>query len=423
MEKNYNLMMTRIFELRAITEPYRAYTRRAFTEIYQQGRSLICQWLDEMDIDHWFDTAGNLHARIEGASKSTVYFGSHSDTVPEGGAYDGVLGIVAGIELLSYVKRNQIPLNLSLEFIDFLAEETTDWGLSCIGSRALTGQLSDDDLMLRHPETGQLLKDAIDGISGNFSLGFPALALTDQDCFIELHIEQGPVLERRGLDIGIVNSIVGITRLKLDIQGVSNHSGTTPMSMRQDALVMAANIIGIVHDIGIEIAEDAENQYAYFVATVGKIVNIPNAINVVPGQAEVYLDLRTTDHIYTTKFIELLQQHIDQMLKISSDRNLPLTMRLSVLSQTEPAYFDKALVQLCEELVKEKGFKYQIMTSGAGHDAAFMVQKMKAMMIFIPSHNGISHNVKEHSTEEDIQRGYEVFRDLVLRLSGSLCIK
>lgn len=413
-----SLIMARILSLRALTEPNAAYTRRAFTPMYQKGRDLICQWLDDLEVDHWLDSAGNLHARIAGKSPSTIYVGSHSDTVPNGGAYDGILGVVAGIELLRYVRVHDISLNYSLEFIDFLAEETTDWGLSCIGSRALTGALTDTHLALPHPKTGQSLKAAMSDMGADLTQGLPSLSLTDNDYFLELHIEQGPVLERLDLDIGIVTSVVGITRIRVEITGVSNHSGTTPMSMRQDALVTASALIVKANLIAEALAIEAETEGAYFVATVGQISNTPNVINVVPSKTEITFDLRATDNAYISKFTAFIEQEIALITQVAAEKLLPVEIHLSILSQTEPINFDDDLAVLCESLAKEKGLATKIMTSGAGHDAAFMAKCLKTMMIFIPSKEGISHNAAEYSSEKDIQQGSELLIDLVLALNN-----
>lgn len=415
-----NLIMARILSLRALTEPNAPYTRRAFTPMYQKGRELICQWLDELEIEHWLDSAGNLHARIAGKSPSTIYMGSHSDTVPNGGAYDGILGVVAGIELLRYVQMHDISLNYSLEFIDFLAEETTDWGLSCIGSRALTGALTDAHLALSHPKTGQSLKAAINDMGGDLTQGLPSLSLTGNDYFLELHIEQGPVLERLDLDIGIVTSLVGITRISVVIRGMSNHSGTTPMSMRQDSLVTASALIVKANLIAETLAVEAEKKGAYFVATVGHISNTPNVINVVPSKTEIIFDLRASDNEYIGEFTTLIEQEISLITQASAEKLLPVEINLSLLSHTEPINFDCDLAELCDSLAIEKGLTTKIMTSGAGHDAAFMAKRMKTLMIFIPSKEGISHNAAEYSSDKDIQQGSGLLIDLVLALNRRL---
>lgn len=405
--------------LRGLTIPDQPFTRRAFTAQYLMGRAWIIAELEALGITPFLDATGNLRARLEGLSSDTIYFGSHSDTVPNGGAYDGILGVVAGLELLRIVKEQNVLLNYSLEFIDFLAEETTDWGISCVGSRGLTGSLTESHLLKKHPETGETLQEAMKRMGANPKQGLPVLKTSEADAFIELHIEQGPVLERLGIDVGIVTSLVGITRLQLDVIGVSNHSGTTPMLMRQDALVAASKMIVCIHEIALEVSQKAQEKGDYFVATCGKISNSPNAINVVPGHCEVMIDVRTSNHQYSELFITALNQSLQTIASISSSESVEptITFTLTELTKTAPSQFDLDLASLCQKIADEKSLSSLVMTSGAGHDAAFMANIMKTLMIFIPSVGGLSHNPKEESLEHDIIQGVMLFTELILKMN------
>lgn len=418
--------------LKTITEPNEPFTRRAFTEKYLEGRKWLIAELRAMGLSPFMDNAGNLRAVLQGESNTRIYFGSHSDTVPGGGAYDGILGVVAGLEVLRYFTSRNITPVKTLEFIDFIAEETSDWGISCIGSRALTGELTKDHLALSHPDTKELLKIAITRMGGNpeqlptlpplipsessTNIQMPENIHTrhssDQDVFLELHIEQGPVLEALNIDIGIVTSIVGINRIKLTFSGTSNHSGTTPMSLRQDALVMASHGIietqKIAEAIATEIADEMAENPQYFVATCGNIRNFPNAMNVVPGKCEIIIDIRTTDNALVHQFIKRLQ------LSLSEKKT---NFTLEWMTQTEPVHLDLSLAKMCEGVAEKLGLSYKLMTSGAGHDAAFMANVARTLMIFIPSENGISHNHQEFSTNIAIENGYRAFLNLILTLA------
>ena len=411
--------------LKTITEPHIPFTRRAFTEKYLEGREWLMAELKAMGLSPFIDNAGNLRAVLQGKSSTRIYFGSHSDTVPGGGAYDGILGVVAGLEVLRYFTSHNITPIKTLEFIDFLAEETSDWGISCLGSRAITGALTKDHLALSHPDTKELLATAIKRMGGNPEQ-LPTLPpLTsfepstenlsediEQDIFLELHIEQGPVLEALNIDIGIVTGIVGISRIKLTFLGTSNHSGTTPMSLRKDALVMASHGIietqKIAEAISEEILESSTQNPQYFVATCGTIRNFPNAMNVVPGKCEIIIDIRTTNNSLAHQFIERLQ------LTLTEKKT---NFTLEWMTQTEPVPLDLALAEKCETIAEELDLSYKLMTSGAGHDAAFMATVARTLMIFIPSVNGISHNDQEFSTNASIENGYRAFLNLILSLA------
>ncbi len=408
---NIERIMNNLDRLKAITDPDRPFTRRAFTERYLEGRQWLMNELQNIGLTPFIDSAGNLRAILQGETETRIYFGSHSDTVPAGGAYDGILGVVAGLEVLRYFVENQIKPYKTLEFIDFLAEETTDWGISCIGSRALTGHLSTEHLALIHPETNETLAQAMMRMGADFTQPLPTLSENPQNTFVELHIEQGPVLEATQIDIGIVTHIVGITRLKMTFNGTCNHSGTTPMNLRQDALVMAAKAIVKTQQIADHIAEEAAQSQHYFVATCGKINNFPNAINVVPGSCELILDIRTTDNQYA----ELFRKQMEASLSELSQNTEQITME--IISQTAPVTLDRTLVDLCERLAQKRNVSSKKMPSGAGHDAAFMAEVAKTVMIFIPSIQGISHNPLEFSTKESIQIGADQFASLIFALA------
>src|SRR5271154_2868293 len=225
-----------VMALANVTDPARPYTRRSFTALFLEGRALIAQRFKEAGLTTRIDAAGNLIGRLVGsdAALGVIAIGSHSDTVPSGGRFDGVAGVAAGLEIARALGDAGLRLRHNLEVIDFLAEEPSEYGLSCIASRGMTGLLDDGMLELTEPQ-GETLRDALRRIGGDPNrLGHAKR--DDIKAFLELHIEQGAVLESRSLDIGIVTSIVGIRRIEVVFHGEADHAGTTPMTMRRDAL-------------------------------------------------------------------------------------------------------------------------------------------------------------------------------------------
>ena len=213
-----------------ITDPARPYTRRSFTALFLEGRAWLAQRFTEAGLATRIDTAGNLIGRIEGNNPEVgvIVIGSHSDTVPSGGRFDGIAGVATGLEIVRALRQSGTRLDHTIEIIDFLAEEPSEYGLSCVGSRGMTGSLEDKMLDLTEPG-GEKLRDALRRVGGNPDRLIEAKR-SDVSAFLELHIEQGIVLESRSLDIGVVTSIVGIRRIEIVFQGEADHAGTTPMS-------------------------------------------------------------------------------------------------------------------------------------------------------------------------------------------------
>ena len=398
--------------LKALTDSDQPYTRRAFTDQYLAGRAWLVERLSALGLTPYYDAIGNLRARLEGERAETIYFGSHTDTVPGGGLYDGILGVIAGISVLQSIITSGAKPQYSLELIDFLAEESSDWGLSCIGSRGLAGVLHDQDLARKNPYTDEVLADAIVKMGGEAPFQSDLLSPKSGSCFVELHIEQGPLLEALDQEVGIVSGIVGIDRVELNISGKQNHSGTTPMTLREDALVGASALITRIHQLATEIAAEAALEEGYFVATCGRLITTPNAINVVPGAAQLVVDIRFSRTQYRDRFLEALkeqQSHIEKQYQLSS--------KLTRLSTTEPVLFDRALQTQATSWAERLGYRSHSLLSGAGHDAAFMAMLMPTVMLFIPSVDGLSHHAQELSHEADIIRGISLFSALILDLA------
>ncbi len=278
-----------VMALAEITDPARPYTRRSFTPLFLEGRTWLARRFADAGLATRIDTAGNLIGRIEGTNPAlgVIAIGSHSDTVPAGGRFDGIAGVATGLEIVRALRDAGIRPRHTIEIIDFLAEEPSEYGLSCVGSRGITGSLDDKMLDLREPG-GEKLRDALRRVGGDPD----QLDLAKRDdirAFLELHIEQGIVLESQSLDVGVVTSIVGIRRIEIVFQGEADHAGTTPMSLRHDALVAAADTVTSVRRVAEQLAAEGPD---YFVATVG-ILNVdPSASNIVPGRCRLIVGAR-----------------------------------------------------------------------------------------------------------------------------------
>src|SRR5580692_2582101 len=248
-----------VMALAEITDPARPYTRRSFTALFLKGRDFLAQRFAEAGLTARIDTAGNLIGRLEGRNPSlgVIAIGSHSDTVPSGGRFDGIAGVATALEVVRSLRDSGARLDHTIEVIDFLAEEPSEYGLSCVGSRGMTGSLDAHMLDLTEPG-GEKLRDALRRVGGDPDC-LEQARRDDIRAFLELHIEQGIVLESRSLDVGIVTSIVGIRRSEIVFQGEADHAGTTPMALRHDALVAAAHTVGSVRRMAERLAAEGEN--------------------------------------------------------------------------------------------------------------------------------------------------------------------
>ena len=294
-----------IMALGRITDPEQPWTRRSFTARYDEGRHWVSQQMSAAGLDVSIDAAGNLVGRRESeqANAPAIVIGSHTDTVPNGGRFDGIAGVCAGIEIARTLRDHGYRNTHPIEVIDFLAEEPSEFGHSCIGSRGLAGALMPDMLASRHRD-GRLLSEAIAASGGVPSRLIGALR-DDIAAYFELHIEQARVLESASVSVGIVTSIAGVTRAAIAFEGAADHAGATPLGHRADALLAASRTIVRTRE---EAERVASGSPAYFVATIGKIDVKPNAANVVPGRAELVVDVRSEDPCLTERFFAALDQ-------------------------------------------------------------------------------------------------------------------
>jgi allantoate deiminase len=381
-------------------------TRRTFlSKPMRDCHREVSGWVGLLGMQAKVDAAGNWRAHYAAAKPEAprLLLGSHLDTVPNAGAYDGVLGVVLAIALLEALKGRRLPFGI--EVVGFSEEEGVRFGTPFIGSRALTSRL-DEELLSRQDEQGISVRKAIEDFGLN-PAEIPLAALKkDTLGYVEFHIEQGPVLEELGRPLGVVEAIAGQSRLEFTFVGRANHAGTTPMHLRHDAIAAAAEWITAVERHAQEIPG--------LVATVGKIEAKPGATNVIAGEARLTLDLR---HGADEARIRALDNLIRRAEEIVQRRGLGLSRKVLL---TQPAVaMDSFLVSELEQAIRQTGCEPYRMVSGAGHDAMILAEKVPAAMIFLRSPGGISHDPAETVEIEDVERAIECGVHLLDQLASS----
>ena len=410
---NSDRLWNRIETLSRFTDPARPWTRRAFDVQFARGRAWLAEEFNSAGLSVEVDAGGNLIGRTPGTGRGlgALVAGSHSDTVPAGGRFDGMLGLLAALETAQSMREQQVSLVHPLEVVDFLAEEPSDFGISCIGSRSWGGGLTASDLARSLP-SNVTLASAIDSVGGSAERLGKAIRTRDSvSAYVELHIEQGLVLAERRAEIGVVTAIVGIRRHEVKIEGRADHAGTTPMSLRRDALVGAAGFIRTVE----ELARLRPAESAYLVATVGKLSVEPNAVNAVPGSVTMILETRCTDEAALLEFEQELWKRIEGELQ---DRGLRLTR--SLLSQTLPTACSPLIQSTIEQASTTAGFRSTRLPSGAGHDGVFVARLAPMGMIFVPCREGRSHAPEEWADPADCANGARVLAETLILLDKSL---
>ncbi len=406
---NQGRLWADLMALAQITEPDRPYTRRSFSPLFLEGRNWLADRYRAAGLSVRIDAAGNLIGRLVGKRTDVpaIMIGSHSDSVPNGGRFDGIAGVLVGVEIARALTESQTLLDHALEVVDFLAEEPSEFGLSCIGSRAMAGALEGAHLELTGPgqETLAAAIERVGGVSGRLA----EARRDDVRAFLELHIEQGPVLEATGIDVGIVTAIVGITRIEICLKGEAAHAGTAPMAGRHDAGVAAAEIVLAVRELAHALNALGEG---YFVATAGVLEIRPNAANVVPGEARLVIDARSEKALLMQRFLADLRRRVSE-IAVSSSTALS---RFELLSHNDPAACDAKLQQVLEESAAAMNCSTKSMASGAGHDAAFVSRIAPSAMLFVPCLGGRSHCPEEWTEPPALAAGAAVLLEAVRRI-------
>jgi beta-ureidopropionase / N-carbamoyl-L-amino-acid hydrolase len=412
---NAERLRTRVEQLSRFTRPDVPWTRRAFSPLFTEARAWLADQFAQAGLAVAMDAGGNLIGRRAGSGRCAkpLVTGSHCDTVVGGGRFDGIIGVLAGIEVAHTLQEQGIVLDHPLEVIDFLSEEPSDYGISCVGSRAFSGQL--DAGMLRATNAGgETLDAALRRIGGDPDALARALREPGSTAaFVELHIEQGPVLESRGVPIGVVTNIVGIRRVLITVEGQPDHAGTTPMDIRRDALVGAAHLIEAAYANAFALSGKPH----YVVATIGRIAMTPNVPNAVPGQVELMLEVRSDSDAVLDTFPETLLAAATARLDA-----LRVSARAVHVSRAKPTDCQPLVMDAVEQAAGELGYTSMRLPSGAGHDAVYVAPTGPIGMIFVPCLNGRSHCPEEWIEPEQLLDGARVlYRTLVLldrKLSG-----
>jgi len=397
--------------LARLTEPGRPYTRRAFTALFPAGRDFLLEKFRAAGLETRIDAAGNLIGRRAGRKpgSGTIMLGSHSDTVPDGGRYDGIAGVAVALEVARALADKGIALDHDLEIVDFLAEEVSIFGVSCIGSRGMAGVLPED--WLSRESNGLTLEEGIREAGGD-PARIAAAARKDIAAFLELHIEQGPVLESGALDIGVVTAIAGITRIEIVVEGRADHAGTTPMGRRADALAAAARLVTGIEALATSLSEGP----GHFTATVGEFSIEPNAANVVPSRARLLIDARAEERTAMDLFSASVDRLAEQVARETGTAIAPPRR----ISDNMPTPGDPLVLDVLDAACEAVGARHRRMASGAGHDTAFMAKVTRAAMIFVPCLGGRSHAPEEFAETDDIALGAAVLFNAVIQLDETL---
>lgn len=395
-------MESRIFALGKFgTNPEGGVSRVAYSEADIKGREYVIGLMKQASLTVRIDAAGNIIGRREGKNPSlpVIAFGSHIDSVPGGGNYDGDVGSLGAIECIELLNANNIITDHPLEVIIFQNEEG---GL--IGSEAMCGVLDPRTLNLIS-NSGKTIRQGIIDLGGNpDKLNEAVRKKSEFAAFLELHIEQGGILAKESIQIGIVEGIVNINQWIVTFEGKANHAGTTPMDQRQDALLAAARYVVAVN----KAATSVEGRQ---VATVGKIKAEPGAPNVIPGKVELTLEIRDLSREKVLSVFKTIQD-FGALIAIDSK----VTISYKLINENLPALTDKRIQDFIAASAKAAGLTFKLMPSGAGHDTQDMATITPSAMIFVPSKEGISHSPKEFTTAQDMANGATVLLQTILKI-------
>lgn len=382
--------------------------RLAFTDADWEGRQYIIDRMTDAGLDVEIDEFGNVVGYKVGTNPDlpVVMVGSHTDSVPNGGNYDGVVGVLSAIEVVRSIIDDGFEHDHTIAVVDFMCEESSRFGAATLGSKAMRGKLTLNDLHRLVDKQGVSLYDSLkerklhpDAIE-SMAYNRPVKA------FIEMHIEQGKVLEHEQKQIGIVSGIAAPERFYVTICGNADHSGATPMNLRHDALCGASKII-----LGIEEVTSMQEEPPV-VGTVGIAEVVPGAMNVIPGSVKLGVDIRSISKVARDSVVFLIKELIDV---IAEKRGLSYT--IEPIAQDHPVAMHPAMIREIEEAVKSVGVDYMTMPSGAGHDAMHWTEVAPTGMIFIPCRDGISHNPAEFAAMDDIIAGAEVLENVIKNIS------
>ncbi|WP_413701801.1 M20 family metallo-hydrolase [Psychromonas sp. KJ10-10] len=377
-------------------------SRLALTDADKKGRDLVVSWMQDLGLDISIDAIGNVIATLKGEQElPCIMMGSHIDTVSTGGLFDGNLGVLAGLEVIETLIDNNITPTTPVSVGFFTNEEGSRFAPDMMGSAVLSQVLSLQTALQTQGIDGAKVEDELKRIGYNGSAEFTNIK-QDVACFIELHVEQGPVLDEQQIDIGVVEGVQGISWQEFHLTGISNHAGTTPMQYRQDAGLVASKVSVFVNELASLMAP---NQ----LATVGALTLKPNLINVIPNEALFTVDLRNPNESELQKAELALQEFIHEQAKQHG-----LKVEQKILARFQPVHFNPKLVDRIETLAKQNTFSTKRLFSGAGHDAQMFAPHCPTAMIFVPSYKGISHNINEYTHPDQVTNGANLLLQTVV---------
>ncbi|SHN69164.1 allantoate deiminase [Geodermatophilus obscurus] len=397
------LLGTYVTELGAIGETPDGMYRFVYDDAWQRARDTLLRWIDEAGLEGRVDAVGNVFGRLPGSGDGVVLTGSHVDTVPSGGKYDGALGVVGGLAALAALRAHGTPTR-TLEVVALCEEESSRFPADFLGTRAMLGLVAADEPDRLRDRDGTTLAEAMRRAGLD-----PAAVATaerhDLRAFLELHIEQGRVLADEGVDVGLVEVIPGIAWETITVRGRQDHAGATPMDLRADALQAAAQMAR-------EITLAVERAGRPAVATTGRWTVEPGQPSVVPGLARFSLDLRHPD-------LAVRDRLLDQVHRICADVARRHGVEVDVVrdKDEEPATMDSGLLEVCRDAAERCGASWRRMPSGAGHDSQLMASRVPTAMVFVPSVDGRSHTPAEYTSPADCARGASVLATALHRLA------
>ncbi len=379
--------------------------RLALTDADRDGRDLVVTWMRDLGLRVDIDEVGNIVGTWPALNEDpAVMTGSHIDTVATGGKYDGTFGVLAGLEVVEAIVTAGIETARPIAVGVFTDEEGSRFAPDMLGSLVYVGGLPLETALTTVGVDGAVLGDELQRIGYAGPAPCPA---RPPHAFVELHIEQGPVLDAEGIDIGVVTGVQGISWTEFTFTGQSNHAGTTPMAMRRDAGYAAAALTVAARELAAAAGPP-------MVATVGRVTLVPNLVNVVAREAVVTVDLRHTDEAV----LAVAEQELLARARTIADAE-GVTVATRSLARFEPVAFDPAVIDLVARAAVARGRSTMRMPSGAGHDAQMLARVCPSGMVFVPSAGGISHNPAEHTDDAQLARGAEVLLDVVLALAGA----
>lgn len=387
--------------------PAPSVTRVLFTPTDMQGRDYVKSLMRDAGLDIVEDAAGNIFGRWHGQAEGAVGTGSHCDAIPHAGKYDGTVGVLGGIAAVRALKDAGFTPNKTIDVIMFTAEEPTRFGIGCSGSRMMGGAVSAEELDALEDEDGITFAQARAGAGYAGELASVELRDDSYQHFVELHIEQGPVLEREAVQIGVVTAIAAPASFKISFHGTGGHAGTVLMPDRKDAMVPAAQLITLAE----QLARDSHSDDT--VATVGIVEVHPGAINSIPRDVTISFDIRDTDLACRE---EIVAQILRRAAELAQERDL--AHEVEMINADPPAHADEDIQSAVVAACEDASLTYMPLVSRAYHDSLFIARKAPMGMIFVPSKDGISHRPDEYTSTEEMQQGVMVLAATLARLAG-----